>query len=468
MIKESNRNAGIPDKRELNRSLLVICTAAFLFPFMGSSLNLALPQISEAFGMKAVTLTWMATSYLIATAIFQVPFARMADIVGRRKVFLWGVFAFSILTGLCGLATSGAMLIALRFLSGVAAAMISGTNIAILTSLFPLEKRANALGINTAVVYAALAAGPFLGGLITYYFGWRGIFFVPAALGIAALALAGLFLKREWIESRGEKFDMAGAALYAAGLAGLIYGFSSLPSAQGMACLALGVVSFAAFVVYERSREFPVFNVRLFSGNRVFALSSLASLINYAATAAIAFMLSLYLQYVRGYDAHHAGLILITQACVQSVFSLVAGNLSALIAPSRLATAGMAIIVASLAGLVFIAADTPIWMLIVILLMLGVGFGIFSSPNTNVIMGSVEKKYYTQASAVTGTMRMTGQAISMGIAGMTISFYVGNRTMVPELYPLFLRSMKLTFLIFMLLCMVGVYASSVRNHKKTN
>ncbi len=454
-------------EKDKRKSLSVICVASFLVPFMGSSLNLAMPQISEAFDMKAVTLTWMVTAYMIATAIFQVPFARLADMIGRKKIFLWGILGFSILTALCGFVTTGWMLISLRFLSGVASAMIAGTQIAIITAIFPPEQRGKALGINTAVVYAALAAGPFVGGFLTHYLSWRSIFFLPAALGILTLALSKIWLKGEWMEASGEKFDGFGAVLYAIGLAGLIYGFSSLPSLVGIICLAVGVFSLTGFVLHERRNSSPLFNVRLFSGNRVFALSSVAALINYAATSATAFMLSLYLQYVRGFNPDYAGLILISQACVQSVFSLVAGEMSTRIAPSKLSTLGMSIIVVGLCGLTFLSATTPIWYLIVLLMMLGMGFGIFSSPNTNVIMGSVEKKYYTQASAVTGTMRMTGQAVSMGIAGMAISFYVGNHALEPALYPDFLRSLKLTFIIFTVLCLIGVYASSVRSKKRT-
>jgi EmrB/QacA subfamily drug resistance transporter len=435
---------------------------------MGSALNLALPEISTSFSMSAVTVTWMATAYLISTAVFQIPFARVADLAGRKKVFLWGVFIFSLCTFLCGFAASAAILIALRFLSGVGSAMMFGTNIAILTSLFAPEKRGRALGINTAVVYAALAAGPFAGGICTHYFGWQSIFFSCAGVGVAVLLLSRFLLKDEWIEARGEKFDLQGSILYGAGLASLIYGFSSLPHMRGVVCLTAGAALFAVFVRLEKRHACPVFNVRLFSGNRVFALSSVAALINYAATSAIVFMLSFYLQYVRGIDARHAGLILISQACVQSVCSLIAGGLSDRCSPSKTATCGMCIIVAGIAGLTFLNQDTPVGWIMALLAVLGTGFGVFSSPNTAVIMGSVEKRYYTQASATTGTMRLTGQAVSMGIAGMSISWHVGNRKIVPELYPDFMQSMHTTFIVFVILCAVGVYASMARTGKTGN
>jgi MFS family permease len=446
-----------------HKALMVMSMAAFLVPFMGSSINLALPEIGKRFDMSAVSLTWIVTAYLISTAMFQIPFARMADIVGRRKIFIAGLVIFTVCSALCGFATSGAMLIAVRFLDGMGSAMMFGTNIAIISSLFPPEKRGKALAVNTAVVYAALAAGPFFGGMLTHYFGWHSIFFVAAAVAVVVLVLALTFLRGEWIEARGERFDFAGAVLYGAGLAGIIYGFSTLPQTAGFVCLGVGLATITAFVLYERRHAFPVLNVKLFSGNRTFALSSLAALINYASTMGITFMLSLYLQYVRGLDASHAGRILICQALVQSVFSLVAGGLSVRIPSAVLASSGMGLICCGLVVLlIFISTTMPLWLLVGILVIFGIGFGIFSSPNTNVIMGSVAQKSYSQASAVLGTMRLAGQSFSMGIAGMAISFMVGSAKITPALHGEFIHSMRITFLVFVILCVIGTYASASR------
>ena len=450
------------DTRHSQRALLAICTAAFLVPFMGSALNLALPKISEAFSLKAVTLTWMATSYMLSTAIFQIPFARMGDLIGRKKVFITGVIGFSCCTLLSGFAPSGTAMIVLRFVTGMCSAMMFGTNIAMLSSLFPPEKRGRVLGINTAVIYASLAVGPLFGGLLTHYAGWRSIFFVTSGIGLIAAVLARFFIKGEWVESKGERFDFTGSIVYGIALTGLILGCTQLPKIGGFSFVLLGLVAFVFFLRYEQKCPFPVFNVTLFSRNRIFALSSLSAFINYASTSAIIFMLSLYLQYVRGFDAQQAGSILISQACVQAIFSLLSGRLSDKIAPSSLATVGMAVIVGGIIGLIFLNSTTSVYYIIALLFLLGVGFGIFSSPNTNVIMGSVEKRYYGQASAVTGTMRLGGQALSMGIAGMAIALQMGNQKITPDLHPQFLSSMQITFIVFAVLCMVGVFASSKR------
>ncbi|WP_277558142.1 MFS transporter [Ereboglobus sp. PH5-10] len=447
------------------RALLVICTAAFLAPFMGSALNLALPEISASLSLDAVELTWLTIAYLIPTAIFQVPAARMGDLLGRKRVFVWGVLGFSLFTFASGFAPSGTVLIALRFLAGMCCAMMFGNNIAILTSVFPPHERGKVLGINTAMVYSSLAAGPFVGGLLTHYFGWQSIFFVSGAVSFAVHIFARVYLKGEWTVAKGERFDYAGSVLYGIGIMGLICGFTRLSSIDGFVWLSIGGAALFAFVYYERRCDAPLINLKLFSENRVFAFSSLATLINYAATSAIAFMLSLYLQYIKGMDARHAGLILISQACVMAVFALVSGRLSDRFSASRLATFGMAVIVAGLVIMLFLSPTTPIGVIIGSLFLLGLGFGLFSSPNTNVIMGSVDKKHYGQASATTGTMRLTGQAFSMGIAGMVIALKIGNRQITPEIFPQFMQSLRITFIIFVVLCVIGIYASSVRTKK---
>ncbi|GHV58622.1 MFS transporter [Bacteroidia bacterium] len=446
-------------------ALTVLCLASFLVPFMGSAINLSLPQIGAAFSLKAVSLSWIATAYLIATAIFQVPFARWADLVGRKKIFIAGLLLFGLATFLCGLAASGTVLILLRALSGLGCAMMFGTSMAILTALFPPSERGKAIGINTSVVYFALASGPYLGGLLTHYWGWQSLFYLIGILGLLIAVAALLFLKGEWIESKGEHFDYTGSIIYAVGLFGLIFGFSGLPEIRSFIWIAGGIAAFVIFVLYELKDKQPVFNVRIFSGNKLFGLSCISALINYACTSATIFMLSLYLQYVRGFNSLHAGRILIIQACVQCIVSFYAGKMSDKLNPSLLATVGMLIIAAGLTGLVFLTPSTSMIVLIALISLLGLGFGLFSSPNSNMIMSSVDKKQYGQASATIGTMRLTGQAFSMGIAMMCISLHVGNRVITPEFHPLFMRSLRVCFEISAALCLVGAYTSAFRKRK---
>ena len=447
--------------------LAVICLSASLVPFTTSSINLALPMISRELDMNAIALGWIVTAFLLASATLQIPFARAGDMIGRKKILITGIILFSFASVSCAMAPSGHLLIAARFAQGVACAMLFGVNMAIVTSVFPPNERGKALGIHTAVIYFAIASGPFLGGMLTHYWGWRSIFIASAAMAVLALIGIITVLKGEWIDAKGERYDWWGTLIYATGLSAIIYGFSILPSGLGFGLAVAGIIIFVFFVYYEKKQSTPVFNMNMFLANRVFRMSSFATLINYAATFAIGFMLSLYLQYIKGFDAQKAGFALVIQPVIQTIISPLAGKWSDKLNAANIATLGMAIIVVCLLAMaLFLTPDTPITLLIAILIVLGVGFALFSSPNVNVIMGSVEKRYLGMASATTGTMRLTGQSISMGITMMMISIFVGKTKITADIYPLFMKCLQYTFGIFVVLCTIGVYTSMVRDNRK--
>lgn len=454
---------------QLNRNsvLFVMCMATTLIPFMGSAMNLAMPVIAKEFSLNAISLSWIVSIFLLTSAILPVPFSRIGDLLGRKKIFLIGVLIFTFASILCGFSTTGTQLFYSRFLQGFGASMMFATNMAIITSIFPHNERGKALGIITATVYISASSGPFFGGMLTHYFGWRSIFLITSVIGIAVVVGTLVVLKGEWVESKGEKFDLKGVLLYGTGLSTLIYGFSVLPGIAGFAFILLGIVTMIIFINFEKKQLFPVLNVRLFWENKIFGLASSAALINYSATFAISFLLSLYLQYVKGFDAHHAGFILIVQPISQAILSLLAGRWSDKVDARILATLGMAIIVFGLALMFFLTPATPILAIIFIAILLGIGFGIFSSPNMNVIMGSVEKKYLGMASATTSTMRLTGQSFSMGITMMVISIFVGKVKISSEVIPQFMKSIHVTFIILAILCLVGVYASWTGTKQKS-
>lgn len=443
-------------------ALIVVSTGSFLTPFMGSSVNIALPSISRDLMMDAILLSWIATAYSLSSAIFLVPFGRAADIHGRRRVFLVGMAIYGVFSLLCGLASSGTMLVAFRVLQGIGGAMLFGTGVAILTSVFPPQERGQALGINVAAVYMGLSLGPVLGGFLTHNLGWRSVFLINVPLAAVVIAITLVYLRGEWAECKGEPFDWRGAAIYGAGLASLMYGFSRLPGALGAALVVMGIAGIAAFAAWESRVRFPVLDVNLFRRSKVFALSNLAALINYSATAAIGFLLSLYLQYIKALTPQQAGMVLVAQPAMQAIFSPLAGRLSDRVEPRIVASAGMSLTVVGLVLLTFLNAATPLAFIIASLLFLGLGFALFSSPNMNAIMGSVEKRFYGVASATQGTMRLTGQMLSMGSVMLIFSLTIGRVQITPEYYPQFLRAAHTAFILFAILCFGGIFASLAR------
>jgi EmrB/QacA subfamily drug resistance transporter len=446
-------------------ALLVATLANFLTPFMSSAVNIALPAIGTEFATSAILLSWVPTSFLLAAAMFAVPFGRISDIYGMKKIFTYGVIIFTLASFLSAVAPSAESLIIFRIFQGIGGAMIFVTGLAIITSVYPPQERGKAIGINIATVYIALSLGPVLGGVMTQYLGWRSLFYAMIPLGILILVLTYWKLKDEWAECKGEKFDIKGSVFYSVVLVMVMYGFSTLPHITGIILVIGGIIGFIGFLMYELRLESPVLNVKLFK-NRTFAFSNLAALINYSATFAVTFLLSLYLQYIKALDPLSAGLILVAQPVMMAIFAPIAGRLSDKFVPQKLAALGMALSTVGLFIFAFINEETSIAFITVGLLIIGTGFGFFSSPNTNAIMGSVERKFYGVASAMVSTMRLLGQTFSMGLALLVFALFIGNIQITPLQYPALLSSIHTVFLICTVLCFIGIFAALIRTKNK--
>lgn len=448
--------------------LFIAVLAGFLTPFDGSAVNIALPTISAEFGMDAISLSWIATAYLLASAIFLVPFGKISDIYGRKKVFLCGIAIFSFSSFIMTMVPSTGMLILVRIIQGIGSAMIFGTSVAILTGVFPPGERGKVLGIYITSVYFGLSAGPLLGGVMTGYLGWRSIFLVNVPIGILTILLIITRLPGEWAECRGERFDLSGSVIYGFSLVAIMYGLSLLPNGAGVVLLGIGVILIIVFAGYESRIPSPILDLKLFSGNRIFLFSNMAALINYSATYAVTFLLSLDLQYTKGYSPEHAGLILIAQPVVMAIFSSLAGRLSDKIEPGRIASGGMALTTIGLCMLIILTDTTPTWYIILSLFILGMGFGFFTSPNTNAVMSSIEKRHYGVGSGILATMRLLGQMLSMGFAMMLIAIYIGPVQITQEYFPQFISCLQTGFIFFTILCGAGIVFSLVRGTTRRN
>jgi EmrB/QacA subfamily drug resistance transporter len=443
-------------------ALVAASLAVFFITLTASSLNVALPSINREFGSDAIVLSWVVTSFVLAAAVFSVPFGRIADIVGLKKIFLYGMILFTLTSLIAVFSNSSLMLIICRAVQGLAGAMIAVNSIAMVTAIYPLRERGRVLGINIACVYAGSSMGPFLGGILTEHLGWRSLFVINIPVGLLVILLLLWKVKGEWCECRGEKFDLTGSIIYGLALIALMYGFSILPGISGGLLVLLGIIGLLAFLWWESRTTGPVLNIKIFRHNRSFILSNLAALISYTSIFAISFLLSLYLQYIRGLTPEKAGLILVVQPVMQTLLTPLTGKLSDKVEPRILTSAGMALIFIGLLTFSFLSPNTPTWEIILVLFVLGVGFALFSSPNSNAIMSSVVPKYFGVASAVMSTMRSVGQMLSMGITMIIMAVVIGRVTITPEYYSVFLTSTKIAFGAFSVLCAVGIYTSLSR------
>lgn len=452
------------------RLLVLIATtlSSFLTPLSLSTVNVALPTIGRAFSMDAIALSWVATSYLLSASMFLLPFGRLADIYGRKRVYLIGMAGFTIASFLLGVAMNGRWLILFRAIQGIAAAMIFGTGIAILTSIFPANERGKALGINAASIYFGSSVGPFVGGILTQYLGWRSIFFLNVPFGIVIVLFSVLWIKGEWADAKGESFDYIGSFINCFMLFALMYSFSLLPSLSAVIFLIGGFAGFLIFVWWEIKTRHPLLNMELFRNNRPFALSNVAALINYSATFATGFLLSIYMQHIMALSPKTTGTVLLSQPLMQAIFSPVAGRVSDRIEPRVISSIGMGVTAIGLFMLAFLGSIETVSFITISLVMLGFGFALFASPNTNAVMSSVENRFYGVASSVLATMRTIGQTLSIGVAMLLFSIFLGRVELIPKYYPCLKKAIQTAFIVFGLLCTAGIFASLTRGDVHTD
>ena len=443
--------------------LLVNSMAMWMAAFMTTSINIALPSIQTELHLSAVALGWLPLAYVLSTAVFLVPFGKVADLFGRRLIYLLGLTIFALSSFALVFADSYLPLVGFRAAQGLGGAMMFAGSIAMVTLAFPPERRGRAMGINVAIVYLGQTMGPFVGGVIVYNLGWRSLFLVAGCYGLLNLGLDFWLLRRtEWKEEGAAGFDWPGFLAYAVSLSAFLLGLSWLPQLQGVILFVAGIAGLSLFVWWETRARTPVVEVRLFRHNRVFAFSNLAALISYAALWAMSFLMSLYLQFIKGLNAQTAGLVLIAGVAVQASVSPWAGRLSDRFQPRWVASGGMALCVIGLLSFSFLQTGTPYWRIVATLCVLGLGYAFFSTPNQSSIMGSVERRYVGVASASLGTMRMIGQAISIGVATLVLAVIVGRHDILPADYPHLLTAVRITFGLLTAFSVAGVAASLAR------
>lgn len=447
-------------------TLWVIAAVQFLTPFMFSAIGVALPAIGREFSAGGVQLGLIEMVYILAIALLLLPVGRFADIHGRKRIFISGTLLITLATLALAMAPTIRILIFLRFFQGVGAAMITSTSFAILTSVYPPRELGKAMGVVVGCVYLGLSAGPTLAGLMIDYLGWRWIFYsaVPVECGILLFAL--LRLTGEWADARGERFDWVGSILYVLAMFGIIVGvleMQLLPIAKWI-CF-FGFMMMAAFLYYENSIELPILPLGKIIRNKIFALSNLATWLNYAASFGIMFFFSIYLQVIKGIPPKITGFILIIQPLLQAFCAPIAGRLADRHSPAPIATIGMTLCTIGMICAAFITASSPFVLIYAVLIILGLGFGFFSTPNSTAIMASIDKRDYGLASSMIATMRTTGMLTAMTLITVLLSYYLGDQPITLETGHLFIATMRTSMVIFSILGVAGILCSMSRTNK---
>ena len=446
------------DYKDLKKDLLIVgILVSFLTPFVRSSINLALPALAIEFDLSAVFLTWISTIYLLVNAILYIPFGRIGDIYGRKRIFQYGLIIFTVSSFISAFSISGEMFLFIRIFQAIGNAMIFANLNAMISSAFPENERGRAFGLTSMGVFVGLIIGPILGGAITEIVGWRTLFYLDTVIGIIA-AYAITRFKHDWIDADGEKLDILGSFLLGTSLIAIIYGFSDFTNNYSLFLLIGGIIGLSLFYLVEKRVAYPLINLGLFK-SKSFTFGNITAFINYGAFVSVGFILSLYLQYLKGYGPLTAGLIVSVQSIMMVIVSPFAGRLADKIDPGNVSIIGMVLTTIGVALMTLINFDNAPYLGALSLIIFGAGIGLFYSSNTKMVMSSVDKKYFGVASATLSNMRSVGQIFGMGIVLIIISSILGNAQIIPSNYPELITSLRFSLIAIAVLSAVGIFTA---------
>ena len=443
-------------------ALIVVCIGSFLTPLSLSSVHIATPALANDLQADAILVSWVPTAFLLSNVITLLPVGRLADIWGRKRTYLAGSILFAIFSILAGFAPNIELLLVTRVLQGVAASMIFGCTLAIVTSVFEGGQRGGALGLTSAAVYLGLTCGPLIGGWLTETFGWRSVFFFPVPLSLLGIVLLVIKLKGEWRGAANHKVDRVGTLLFAVGAITLFLGISGLPAPGAIVTLVVSFVLLGLFVKHQEITEFPLVRLSVVAGNKVFSRSLLASILMYGANYPLIFLLSLYLQFVRGMTAIEAGKLMLLQALTMAIVAPIAGRLSDRHHAPLIASGGCIVVAVGFGILQWLSFDTPVYVVCVALVVLGIGHGLFSTPNNSAAMGAVAEERLGIASSLLSLSRVIGNMLGTAVLLLLMTLYIGAEQIEVEHYPALLSVIKVSLVCSLLFSIFGAVCSLAR------
>ena len=458
-------------KKGSSKNLIVFLAAftSFLSAFSTSAIAVALPAIATQFSVDAIFQNWLAMAFLLAIAVFSVPFGKLSSKFGLKKFFMLGIIVLLLASIGASLSFSPDSLMFFRVIQGIGAAMLNVAGFALITEALPPQERGKGIGLTISSVYIGLTIAPVIGGILTQNLGWQSIFYIVVPFLLIPLVLTLLKVKEEWVTGRDDPFDFVGTIVYSVGILLLMYGFTILNTMNGVILTVLGIAILAGFTIWELRQKFPVFHVELFKNAR-FSSSALAALISYLATFMVAYILNYHLQYIEGFDPQITGILLIVTPALMAIIAPFSGNLSDKFEPQKLSAIGMGFVTVAIFILIFLEKGTPIEVIILAMVLQGIGYGIFSSPNTNSIMGAVPRKFAPLASATVSTVRVIGQTMSLGILTVIFAIVMGSVQIVPKYFPLLTQSSQIACIISTILCIIAVIAClvGIKSNNKVN
>lgn len=443
-------------------ALIIVCLGSIIGPLGMASVNIAIPDMAADLQANAKMVSWLPTLFILSSVMFMLPAGKLADNFGRKRIYTYGLALNAFSSFMCGLGDSIEWVLFWRFVQGAASSMIFATGIAIISSVTPSHKRGAALGLASACIYIGLTVAPAVGGWFTELWGWRAVFLFQVPIVIALLILIKMRLEGEWKNDDKTKFDWWGTGIFAVFSSSLVYGLSILPSVLGIVMLVLAALSLGLFVLHQSRSRKPLIRIQMFRDSRVFSMSLSTSLLMYASNFPLVFLMSLYLQYVKGFSPSHAGQVILLQALSMAILAPISGKLADKFQARLVATLGCVVVGVGLAVLSMINTETSILYIATSLLLIGIGFGLFSTPNNNAIMGAVKPDEVGVASASLNLSRTIGNLFGMSLVNLMVHFYIGDAQFSAEQNPALIQTFDMALLMSLSFVVVACVLSALR------
>lgn len=438
---------------------------SFFAIFLSNGIIIGVPAIAQDFVMNNVVQNWIPTIFFLVVAVFTVPAGQISGKFGVKKSLLAGIIVYLIgsIGGCLSFSTESFLLF--RIVQGIGVSFLNVSSMAMVVQAVKPQNRGKALGVTVTGVYLATSLSPVIGGFLVHNLGWRSLFYFVIPFLVLCMILMAVKIPQEWKTYENQPIDKLGSILWGIGILTFIYGFTSLVNTRGVILTIVGIIILCIFGVYELKQSFPVFNLNLFKNNK-FTSSNIAALCSYFAIMVVTTILNYHFQYVRGWDAQMSGLILVITPIIMAVMAPNTGKLSDRIHPQKLAAVGIGIAAVSLGILIFLNEGTPLFVVVLAMILQGIGMGLFSSPNMNAIMSSVPPKYAPTASASQATMRTIGQTMSLGLLTLVFAWVMGNLKLSHEYATMIVQASQTICLICFIACIIAVFASLVGVHSK--
>ncbi len=448
----------------LRSALLAACVAQFLLPFMVGGLTPLLPALGKDLNAGAMELGLVGAVYALSLAVFHLLAGRIGDMVGRRRLFLFGLGMFVLMSTALPFAPNMWTFLVLRFAQAIGTAVMNTSILAILVVCAPPSMRGRVLGISTIGVFAGISCGPAIGGFIATNLSWHWLFWMILPPGLVAWCLVAFSIREEWTSAPEAPFDWAGSLCWLIAMSGLACGATWILSglwAWGL--LAGGLLFTGLFLLAERNISkrggFPLLDLELIFHNRSFLLNSLISLICNSTILGEIFLIGLYVQFGQGLDMQQAGFILSVQPIIQLVLAPIAGRISDRLGATRVATAGLCVCGIALCTGIGLEIGASLWHTAACLALMGAGLAFFGAPNTSAVLGSVDAAHLSQASGVVGTVRTMGMMGSMVIVTLSMNAFLGQDAVGEHNVHLFLSAMHIDFTAFLALNVLAILLS---------